>query len=286
MRALAIVYEPDAGPGVFADEPIGHHLATSRSNSGARSRRRWHGRLARGRLHLLARSRHRLGRRRSRGPGRGAQGAARLLQRIGRANHRLDEPSRAVMVPASRFEVLECMAAEDALAEHTLDGGADLPGGLEVLAQHITGVACAGPFEADAALRGGALTRHPSLISPVQISTPCSVRRDRRLCAATYERYRRLEAGRGRALAAAATRSCAPVPDECRHHRRGTVDPDPARAGKRLGEVEECFVSMLTPGDTFLFAGQLLAFPSIRDGEAMVAQRRPCATPRCQLMPA
>ena len=41
------------------------------------------------------------------------KGASRLTQRIGRANHRLDEPSRAVLVPANRFEVLECRAAID-----------------------------------------------------------------------------------------------------------------------------------------------------------------------------
>ena len=45
------------------------------------------------------------------------KGASRLIQRIGRANHRLDEPSRAVLVPANRFEVLECRVAIDAIAE-------------------------------------------------------------------------------------------------------------------------------------------------------------------------
>ena len=39
------------------------------------------------------------------------KGSSRLLQRIGRANHRLDEPSRGILVPANRFEVLECNAA-------------------------------------------------------------------------------------------------------------------------------------------------------------------------------
>src|ERR687890_689083 len=63
------------------------------------------------------------------------KGAARLLQRIGRANHRLDDPSRAVLIPGNRFEVLECLAAEDALEERTLDGGQVFPGGLDVLAQ-------------------------------------------------------------------------------------------------------------------------------------------------------
>ena len=44
------------------------------------------------------------------------KGSSRLLQRIGRANHRLDEPSEAILVPANRFEVLECRAALDAHA--------------------------------------------------------------------------------------------------------------------------------------------------------------------------
>src|SRR5205085_6129233 len=49
------------------------------------------------------------------------KGASRLLQRIGRANHRLDEPSEAVLVPANRFEVLECRAAIDAVAANAQD---------------------------------------------------------------------------------------------------------------------------------------------------------------------
>jgi ATP-dependent Lhr-like helicase len=38
------------------------------------------------------------------------KGVSRLLQRVGRSNHRMDEPSQAVLVPANRFEVLECSA--------------------------------------------------------------------------------------------------------------------------------------------------------------------------------
>ncbi|MEI9929046.1 MAG: helicase-related protein [Rhizomicrobium sp.] len=50
------------------------------------------------------------------------KGAARLVQRIGRANHRLDDPSRAMLVPSNRFEVLECEAARDAVLAGELDG--------------------------------------------------------------------------------------------------------------------------------------------------------------------
>ncbi|MGZ8996918.1 MAG: DEAD/DEAH box helicase, partial [Rhodospirillales bacterium] len=78
------------------------------------------------------------------------KGVSRLVQRIGRAGHRLDRTSRAILVPANRFEHLECRAALQAVAEGALDGEAPPPGGLEVLAQHILGCACATPFEADA----------------------------------------------------------------------------------------------------------------------------------------
>ena len=43
------------------------------------------------------------------------KGISRMLQRIGRANHRLDQPSRALLVPANRFELLECQAALEAI---------------------------------------------------------------------------------------------------------------------------------------------------------------------------
>src|SRR5262249_62119875 len=78
------------------------------------------------------------------------KGASRLLQRIGRANHRMDDPSKGVLVPANRFEVLECRAALDAIAENAQDTPPARTGALDVLAQHILGSACGEPFLADA----------------------------------------------------------------------------------------------------------------------------------------
>src|SRR5690606_29323601 len=75
------------------------------------------------------------------------KGSSRLLQRIGRANHRLDSPSRALLVPGNRFEFLEAMAAVEAVEEGQRDGEDFRPGGLDVLAQHVMAVACAGPFD-------------------------------------------------------------------------------------------------------------------------------------------
>src|SRR6202790_3875359 len=75
--------------------------------------------------------------------------ASRMLQRIGRANHRMDEPSKGVLVPANRFEVLECRAALDSIAENAQDTPASRIGALDVLAQHVLGCACGEPFLSD-----------------------------------------------------------------------------------------------------------------------------------------
>ena len=77
------------------------------------------------------------------------KGASRLAQRIGRANHRLDEPSKAMLVPANRFEVLECQAALEAVAAGAQDTPPLRTGALDVLAQHVLGIACGAPFHAD-----------------------------------------------------------------------------------------------------------------------------------------
>src|SRR5688500_2988884 len=74
------------------------------------------------------------------------KGSSRLLQRIGRANHRLDCPSEGILVPGNRFEYLEARAALDAIGEKALDHEHFRPGALDVLAQHVMAAACSAPF--------------------------------------------------------------------------------------------------------------------------------------------
>ena len=78
------------------------------------------------------------------------KGASRIMQRIGRSNHRMDEPSKAYLVPANRFEILECRAALDAVHEAAQDTPDARLGALDVLCQHVLGMACAEPFEMEA----------------------------------------------------------------------------------------------------------------------------------------
>ena len=208
------------------------------------------------------------------------KGAARLLQRIGRANHRLDEPSRAALVPANRFEVLECIAAQDALAEHTLDGGQLFPGGFDVLAQHLTGVACAGPFDAAAVYQEVRAAAPFASLARADFDAVLAFVATGGYALATYDRYRRLEQGPDGLWRLR-------DPRLTRQYRMnvGTIVEAPVMRvrlgrGKSLGEVEEYFVSMLVPGDTFLFAGRLLEFQGIRNNEVIAALARSGGDPK------
>ena len=81
------------------------------------------------------------------------KGASRLAQRIGRSNHRMDEPSKALLIPANRFEVLECRAALEANYLGAQDTPPLTAGALDVLSQHVLGSACGGPFDATSFMR-------------------------------------------------------------------------------------------------------------------------------------
>ncbi|WP_413208081.1 ligase-associated DNA damage response DEXH box helicase [Rhodospirillum sp. A1_3_36] len=193
------------------------------------------------------------------------KGSARLIQRIGRANHRLDLPSQALLAPGNRFEVLECLAAMEAVAEGDLDGDPPRPGGLDVLAQHVLGLACGAPQDPDV-LYGEVVSAPPYAgLDRGTFDRVVGFVRNGGYALGVYEQYRRLETDEdGRFRAANAT--------VVRQYRQnvGTIVEAPMlrvklRRGRVLGEVEEWFILALVPGDTFVFAGELLRFEGVRD---------------------
>ena len=208
------------------------------------------------------------------------KGAARLVQRIGRANHRLDEPSAALLVPANRFEVLECNAARDAVLAGELDGERLKSGGLDVLAQHILGTACAAPFdpaalfaEVRAASPYAHLTREDFNAVVDFVATGGYALR-------AYDRYARLRPTPEGKLRLAHPR----LAQEYRLNA-GVIVEDPmvdvrmqsrgkpaGAGGRKLGELEEYFIEQLSPGDTFVFSGQVVRFEGLRETGAYVTK--------------
>ncbi len=198
------------------------------------------------------------------------KGSSRLLQRIGRANHRLDEPSKGMIVPGNRFEYLEARAALDAVAARELDPEIFRPGTLDVLAQHIMGIACAGPFD------------EAQLLTEVRSAAPYSGLTDTvwrsvldyistgGYSLRAYDKFKRLveyEPGKWRI-----TR-----PQAAAQHRlnAGVIVDNPMmdvrfNNGRTLGRVEEGFGSTLSVGDHIFFAGLSLEVMRFHESDIVV----------------
>jgi len=186
------------------------------------------------------------------------KGSSRLLQRIGRANHRLDMSSEAILIPGNRFEYLEARAALDAVEAGVRDADDFRPGALDVLAQHVMAMASARPFdEAD-------------LLSEVQSATPYSA-----LDAESFARVVAFIANGGYALRAydrfqrltkgvdGLWRVSHPRFIQQYRMNAGIIVDQPVldvrfANGRKLGTVEEGFAATLAPGDCFFFAGTSL----------------------------
>jgi ATP-dependent Lhr-like helicase len=206
------------------------------------------------------------------------KGSSRLVQRIGRANHRLDEPSRALLVPAHRFEVLECQAAVEAVAANDLDGDIPRIGAQDILAQHIMGCACGEPFYVDD-LYAEVITAGPYAdLTRDDFDRVLDFVSTGGYALKTYDRFRRIVQGRDgkwrvRNFETAQRHRMnvgAIVDIPVLAVRVATVRSGKRIGGRKIGEMEEGFLEQLTPGDTFLFAGQVWRFETIVGMDCLV----------------
>jgi len=215
------------------------------------------------------------------------KGASRLIQRIGRANHRLDVPSKALLVPANRFEVLECRAALEAAEVGDQDAVVNRRGGLDVLAQHILGMACSGPFdpqelhtEVTTALPYADLSR-PDFDRVVDLVATGGY------ALRSYDRFARLkptEDGRLRITHPRIAQQYrlnvgtiveSPVVKVRLVGRRGDSGRSRAKplvGGRVMGEIDEMFAGELKVGDAFVLGGETLRLEGFRDNEAFVSR--------------
>ena len=203
------------------------------------------------------------------------KGASRLVQRIGRANHRLDEPSRALVVPGNRFEWLEARAAIDAIAAGERDPDQFRSGSLDVLAQHITGVACAGVFAEDALFaQVTSAAPYRNLGRPAFDRTLGFVR-DGGYALKAYDKFRRLTPVGTSPSGSPQWRIAGPRFIQQYRMNAGIIVDAPMlsvrfKNGRKLGQIEEYFASTLVHGDRFYFAGIALEVETIKDGDLLV----------------
>jgi ATP-dependent Lhr-like helicase len=210
------------------------------------------------------------------------KGASRLAQRIGRANHRIDDPSRAILVPANRFEVMECQAALNA----NYIGAQDTPpmqnGSLDVLAQHVLGTACAGPFNEDQLYEEITSAAPYAELAREEFSQIIEFVATGGYALKAYEQYAKISKtvdGSWRlthpSIAQRYRMNCgtiveAPMLDIRLTRKRGKNAA--FQGGPILGKLEEGFIETMAVGDTFLFAGQTLRLEGIREASCYVSK--------------
>ena len=192
----------------------------------------------------------------------------RLVQRIGRANHTYNTPSKAIIVPANKFEIVECQAALEAVRDKDLDGEPIASGSLDVLCQHILLVACSGK------ILPAKLFEEIKQIGAYKNLTHEEFKECMGFCIdggyalKRYEQWHRLKLDhsgnlilRDPRIANKIRMNVGTIQDtetlKVRTHRRS--------GGKPLGEIEEAFAASLTKGDTFLIGGNIVRFESLRE---------------------
>ncbi|HEY2227290.1 MAG TPA: ligase-associated DNA damage response DEXH box helicase [Xanthobacteraceae bacterium] len=210
------------------------------------------------------------------------KGSSRLLQRIGRANHRMDEPSRGVLVPANRFEVLECRAALDAIAVNAQDTPPARTGALDVLAQHVLGCACGAPFRADDLCDEVRSAAPYAELTRADLDAVIDFVATGGYALKAYDRFAKIKQDKD-----GLWRIAYPAVAQRYRMNVGTiVEADMLkvrlvgsraskaipRGGRLLGEVEEYFIETLVPGDTFVFAGEILKYEALAEDQVYVSR--------------
>ncbi|MCZ8182565.1 MAG: ligase-associated DNA damage response DEXH box helicase [Beijerinckiaceae bacterium] len=199
------------------------------------------------------------------------KGASRLLQRIGRANHRLDQPSKAYLVPSNRFEVLECHAAIEAARAGEQDAVTSREGALDVLAQHCLGMTVAEPVDPEALYREVTGAAPYAALEREAFDRVIRFATDGGYALRAYDRFAKIRRdGEGRLRVANARIAQAYrmnvgtiVESTMLKVHLGSAKGGALRYGRLLGEIEEYFAEGLTAGDTFVFAGEVLRFEGI-----------------------
>jgi len=215
------------------------------------------------------------------------KGASRLMQRIGRANHRIDEASRAVLVPANRFEVLECHVAIDAVDENAQDTPPLRTGALDVLAQHVLGCACGEPFTSDRLYQEVVTAAPYAGLSRADFDDVVEFVATGGYALKTYERFARIKQdknGRWRVTNPKVRQSyrlnVGTIVEEAMlkvrlvRSRAGEKGSTGAlgRGGRVLGEIEEYFIEGLVVGDTFVFGGEVVRYEHLAEDQVYVSR--------------
>jgi ATP-dependent Lhr-like helicase len=197
------------------------------------------------------------------------KGIARLIQRAGRAAHRPGAPCSVLCVPTHTLELIEIDAARRAMLEARIEPRVPLHKPLDVLAQHLVTCAMGGGYEPSEMFEHVRTAAAYATLSRAEFDWALDLvsRGGDALKAYPYYHKVALDSGRAR------------LGDKrlglLHKLNIGTIVAQPTleirfTGGKRIGSIEDGFITLLRPGQKFAYAGRSLAFVGVRDGVAYV----------------
>ena len=197
------------------------------------------------------------------------KGVARFLQRAGRSGHRPGEASKIFFLPTNALEIIESAALKNAVNASDIEYRPPYVRSFDVLIQYLITLAVGGGFVPEKIFSEIKNTHCFSTITTEEWQWILSFIKDGGNSLRAYNEYHKvvLENGTYKVV----NRGIA-----MRHRLSiGTIVSDAMLmvkfiGGKKLGSIEEWFISKLNPGDVFWFAGRSLLFVQIKDLQVLV----------------
>lgn len=198
-----------------------------------------------------------------------AKSLARLVQRAGRSQHRPGEPSQLLYVPTNSWELVELEAAREALKNRVVEPRRPMRKPIDVLVQHLVTLACGDGFTEDTFNEVRSAHSFASLTKEEWDWAVNFVRYGGNSLRA-YPQYQKIfldEEGvfrvRNIMMARQHRMSIGTIPSSYLVHLiMGNR--------KRIGSIEESFISKLKRGEVFYFTGRRLEFIKMQDMKAYV----------------
>ena len=203
----------------------------------------------------------------------GPKGVARFLQRAGRSGHQPGALSKIFFVPTHSLELVEAAALREAMNRKIMEQRIPYVRSFDVLIQYLITLAVSDGFEAKTIFKEVKGTYCFASIEEDEWSWLLRFITTGGAALTAYDEFRKVNFEMG--IYKVDNRRIA-------HRHRlsiGTIVGDTSLlvkyvSGKTLGSIEEYFISSLSPGDVFWFAGRNLELIRVKDMTAQVRRTK------------
>jgi ATP-dependent helicase Lhr and Lhr-like helicase len=201
------------------------------------------------------------------------KGIARFLQRAGRSGHQPGAVSKIFFLPTHSLELVEAAAIREGMKRNIIEERIPYTRSFDVLIQYLMTLAVSDGFDPKEIFEEIKTTFSFHSINEDEWNWLLNFITTGGNSLTAYDEFRKVEIING--IYKVENRSIA--------HRHklsvGTIVGDISMmvkyvSGKYLGSIEEYFISRLSPGDVFWFAGKALELVRVKDMEAQVRKSK------------